>query len=203
MPLVYIPLEAVVSKWYGESEKQLAGERRGRGLGLRKQMRQFRGRCLPASIAAYVCMPFCPPAFFAACHTRPALPLSRADMLKACESFPDGCIIFLDELDALATSRSSGACPGACGFTLWHTGLVRDAAGRDCPPYLSLACRGPPPSFCFLPCLPLSAPRLPSLCFLPHRFLAVLQRCTRPRGACWVCCSGTSTDLTRPASARS
>lgn len=26
MPLVYIPLEAVVSKWYGESEKMLAGE---------------------------------------------------------------------------------------------------------------------------------------------------------------------------------
>lgn len=32
-------------------------------------------------------------------------------MLKGCESFPDGCIIFLDELDALATSRSSGAAP--------------------------------------------------------------------------------------------
>jgi hypothetical protein len=28
-------------------------------------------------------------------------------MLKACESFPDGCIIFLDELDSLATSRSA------------------------------------------------------------------------------------------------
>jgi hypothetical protein len=27
VPLVYIPLEAVVSKWYGESEKMLAGER--------------------------------------------------------------------------------------------------------------------------------------------------------------------------------
>lgn len=25
VPLVYIPLEAVVSKWYGESEKMLAG----------------------------------------------------------------------------------------------------------------------------------------------------------------------------------
>ncbi|KAL4458849.1 hypothetical protein ABPG75_013714 [Micractinium tetrahymenae] len=53
VPLVYIPLEAVVSKWYGESEKMLA------------------------------------------------------DMLKGCESFPDGCIIFVDELDALATSRSN------------------------------------------------------------------------------------------------
>lgn len=53
VPLVYIPLEAVVSKWYGESEKMLA------------------------------------------------------DMLKTCEAFPDGCIIFLDELDALATSRST------------------------------------------------------------------------------------------------
>lgn len=28
VPLVYIPLEAVVSKWYGESEKMLAGGRR-------------------------------------------------------------------------------------------------------------------------------------------------------------------------------
>lgn len=53
VPLVYIPLESVVSKWYGESEKMLA------------------------------------------------------DMLKACEPFPDGCIIFLDELDSLATSRST------------------------------------------------------------------------------------------------
>ena len=26
VPLVYIPLEAVVSKWYGESERTLAGE---------------------------------------------------------------------------------------------------------------------------------------------------------------------------------
>lgn len=53
VPLVYIPLEAVVSKWYGESEKMLA------------------------------------------------------DMLSSAGSFPDGCIIFIDELDALATSRSS------------------------------------------------------------------------------------------------
>ncbi|GAB4821726.1 hypothetical protein N2152v2_008772 [Parachlorella kessleri] len=53
VPLVYIPLEAIMSKWYGESERMLA------------------------------------------------------DMLKGCESFPDGCIIFLDELDALATSRGT------------------------------------------------------------------------------------------------
>lgn len=32
-----------------------------------------------------------------------------ADMLSSAGSFPDGCIIFIDELDALATSRSSGA----------------------------------------------------------------------------------------------
>lgn len=32
----------------------------------------------------------------------------QADLLKTCEtSFPDGCIIFLDELDALATTRSN------------------------------------------------------------------------------------------------
>lgn len=28
-------------------------------------------------------------------------------MLKTCESLPEGCIVFLDELDALATSRGS------------------------------------------------------------------------------------------------
>ena len=52
VPLVYIPLEALVSKWYGESEKSLA------------------------------------------------------TALEAADSLPDGCIVFLDELDALATSRS-------------------------------------------------------------------------------------------------
>jgi hypothetical protein len=31
--------------------------------------------------------------------------IPTADALKSAESFPDGCIIFLDELDALATSR--------------------------------------------------------------------------------------------------
>ena len=36
-------------------------------------------------------------------------------MLKTCESFPDGCIIFLDELDALATSRSTGGWVGHRG----------------------------------------------------------------------------------------
>ena len=51
VPLVYIPLEALVSKWYGESEKSLA------------------------------------------------------TALEAADSLPDGCIVFLDELDALATSR--------------------------------------------------------------------------------------------------
>ena len=50
MPLVYIPLEAIASKWYGESEKQLS------------QMFQEASRL-------------------------------------------EGCIVFLDELDALATSR--------------------------------------------------------------------------------------------------
>lgn len=53
VPLVYIPLEALVSKWYGESEKRLA------------------------------------------------------DALQAADGFPEGCIIFLDELDSLATTRGS------------------------------------------------------------------------------------------------
>jgi len=52
VPLVYIPLESLGSKWYGESEKKLA------------------------------------------------------EALAAADSLPEGCIIFLDELDALATSRS-------------------------------------------------------------------------------------------------
>ena len=50
VPLVYVPLEAVSSKWYGESERLLA------------------------------------------------------DIFKAAEVLP-GCIIFLDEIDSLATSR--------------------------------------------------------------------------------------------------
>ena len=50
MPLVYVPLEAVASKWYGESERLLS------------------------------------------------------DVFKAAEVLP-GCIIFLDEVDSLATSR--------------------------------------------------------------------------------------------------
>jgi SpoVK/Ycf46/Vps4 family AAA+-type ATPase len=54
VPLVYIPLESLGSKWYGESEKRLA------------------------------------------------------EALAAADSLPDGCIIFLDELDSLATSRGSG-----------------------------------------------------------------------------------------------
>jgi SpoVK/Ycf46/Vps4 family AAA+-type ATPase len=52
VPLIYIPLESLGSKWYGESEKKLA------------------------------------------------------EALAAADSLPEGCIIFLDELDALATSRS-------------------------------------------------------------------------------------------------
>lgn len=50
VPLVYVPLEAVASKWYGESERLLS------------------------------------------------------DVFKAAEVLP-GCIIFLDEVDSLATSR--------------------------------------------------------------------------------------------------
>ena len=50
VPLVYVPLEAVASKWYGESERKLS------------------------------------------------------DVFKAAEQLP-GCIIFLDEVDSLATSR--------------------------------------------------------------------------------------------------
>jgi SpoVK/Ycf46/Vps4 family AAA+-type ATPase len=68
VPLIYIPLEAIVSKWYGETEKKLA------------------------------------------------------TILKLCESFPaaaaaaaagggggGGCIVFIDELDALATTREGGS----------------------------------------------------------------------------------------------
>ena len=51
MPLVYIPLEAIISKWYGEAEQKLAG------------------------------------------------------VLAAAEALPSGCILFLDELDSLATQR--------------------------------------------------------------------------------------------------
>lgn len=50
VPLVYVPLEAIVSKWYGQSEKKLA------------------------------------------------------DMFKAADGLP-GCLIFLDEIDSLATTR--------------------------------------------------------------------------------------------------
>ena len=50
VPLVYVPLEAVASKWYGESERLLS------------------------------------------------------EVFKAAETLP-GCIIFLDEVDSLATSR--------------------------------------------------------------------------------------------------
>lgn len=50
VPLVYVPLEAVASKWYGESERLLS------------------------------------------------------EVFKAAEMLP-GCIIFLDEVDSLATSR--------------------------------------------------------------------------------------------------
>jgi DNA polymerase III delta prime subunit len=53
VPLVYIPLEALASKWYGESERKLS------------------------------------------------------DALKAINEFPKGAIIFLDELDSLATSRGT------------------------------------------------------------------------------------------------
>ena len=53
VPLVYFPLEVLVSKWYGESEKQLA------------------------------------------------------EALAACDQLPQGCVVFLDELDALATQRGS------------------------------------------------------------------------------------------------
>ena len=51
VPLCYIPLEALSSKWYGETERHLS------------------------------------------------------DALAAADSLPEGCIVFLDELDALATSR--------------------------------------------------------------------------------------------------
>lgn len=54
VPLVYLPLEAIVSKWYGEAEKRLAA------------------------------------------------------LLTACEAFRDGCIVFLDEVDSLATARGEG-----------------------------------------------------------------------------------------------
>ncbi|KAK9840153.1 hypothetical protein WJX74_004214 [Apatococcus lobatus] len=50
VPLVYIPLEAIVSKWYGQSEKKLA------------------------------------------------------DMFTAADALP-GCLVFLDEIDSLATTR--------------------------------------------------------------------------------------------------
>lgn len=53
VPLCYIPLEALASKWYGESEKKLA------------------------------------------------------EALAVIDEFPDGAVLFLDELDSLATTRGS------------------------------------------------------------------------------------------------
>lgn len=58
VPLIYVPLEAVFDKYFGESERRLSM------------------------------------------------------LLSSCEKL-DGCIIFLDELDALATSRYD------CSFVRW------------------------------------------------------------------------------------
>ena len=54
MPLVYVPIESITSKYYGESEKRLT------------------------------------------------------EIFAKCRSFEEGCIIFLDEVDALVTSRDGG-----------------------------------------------------------------------------------------------
>ena len=65
VPLVYVPLEAVASKWYGESERLLS------------------------------------------------------EVFKAAEMLP-GCIIFLDELDSLATSRYEQLCALRTALRVWY-----------------------------------------------------------------------------------
>lgn len=52
VPLVYIPLEAVVSKWYGESEKMLAGEQNWGRLSVQgplPTLRRADGSCGPSA----------------------------------------------------------------------------------------------------------------------------------------------------------
>lgn len=136
------------------------------------------------------------------CSRRPA------DMLKTCEQFPEGCIIFLDELDALATSRSTGEVaqrmPGMQAPTArtlrhsWRWGFLVIMA-RFCQRSRATL-RGTALAWQHTlgPCVPAR-----TACLTPSvRANWRLQRCMRRRGGCWVCCCATWTALT-PTSAPS
>lgn len=124
VPLVNVKFEKVLSKWYGEDERNLAGEPKKTKttacLFLIDQDQQpeqlgSSARDLPAqssraqsSQATSACCRRCP-----------------AEVLQLCEGFPAGAIVFLDELDSLMTSRWAQLLPGSdvC-LRLAHTRAV-------------------------------------------------------------------------------
>ena len=123
--------------------------------------------CTHCHAAAPACCPLPTPPFRTS-----QLP---ADMLKTCEAFPDGCIIFLDELDALATSRSTGGCltgrvcSFAAGLVAWSSASVSLAL----PLCLSCLPLAPSPS-----CLLSHCPHPLAPCCLPLA-LAEMHEATR------------------------
>lgn len=113
MPLIYIPLEAVGSKWYGESEKLLS------------------------------------------------------DAFKAADSLP-GSIIFLDELDSLATTRSARYwCSRALTSLLGTSSSAGHAKVHHLPGYINCS---------------LSMRRLPEMCTAMTDWLSMPWLTALP---CW------------------